>query len=177
MGTSRPRLRLQDAAYAPLDARAKATMQLSKPAVLPSVLQPSMPPGVFVAPRPNAKSGTSKRARKSKIDTKADQATPAPSPNEESSEESTLLTRLCEECDEVSLHEILPCIGAVARDAHGSTFLKALMSEAPNEVKAMLFGAALHEMVSTCMHNVGHTFILQLLEMSTSEQKKVLAGK
>lgn len=117
------------------------------------------------------------RSQKISTDTEVHQPQAVAIPNEGRTATPALLFQPSMGCTTVSIHEILPCIGKVACDENGSRFLKACVSEASRDVQAMLFGAALHEMVEASMDKFGHSFILRLVEVATSEQQKVIVEK
>jgi hypothetical protein len=76
---------------------------------------------------------------------------------------------------EPSIEEVLPCLVGVAQDETGIRFLRMHLPEAPKEVHAMVFGATISELEQLCLHRFGHVLVLQVLEIATAEQSKVLS--
>jgi hypothetical protein len=87
---------------------------------------------------------------------------------------TTLLRKLADNSEELSILDVLPCLNAVAQDKGGSQFLQAHLPLASKEVQAIVFGAMLPDVVTLSQHQHGHSFILQVLEVATPEQMMLL---
>lgn len=86
-----------------------------------------------------------------------------------------LLRRVRAEPQGVSLFDVLSCLVGVAQDQDGSQLLQEHLPQATKEVQAIVFGAALPELVTLSLHQHGHAFVLCLLDAASSQQKKMIA--
>jgi pumilio RNA-binding family len=86
-----------------------------------------------------------------------------------------LLAKLDGDFALLSLYEIMPFLGSIARHATGVEFLQKRLPEASSELQSMICGAALPEVVALSADQTGHKVVLLLLDVSTAELRKVIA--